>query len=44
MILTDKNIPDAAYCHNHLDYDVVCYQEVGTESRGEKGGVCLIVR
>ena len=44
MILMDKNILDAAYCHNHLEYDVVCYQEVGTKSRGAQGGVCRIVR
>ena len=41
MLLTDTNILNKTYYHNHLGYNVVCSQAVVTATGGEKWGVGL---
>ena len=38
MLLTDTNIPDAVFCHNFLEYDVVSSKETVTMSEGTQVG------
>ena len=44
MLLTETNILDEEYCHNHLGYNVVCYQALGTVDGGAQGVLGLVVR
>ena len=44
MLLTEKNIPDTVYCHNHLGHDIVYYQEAVTLDRGAQEGVGMVIR
>ena len=44
MLLTETNILDAVYCHNHLGYDVICSEETVTVSRGDQRGFVLVSR
>ena len=44
MILTEINIPDEAYCHNGIGYNVVCLPAATTASGGEQGGVGIVVQ
>ena len=42
MLLTDKNIPDVLYCHNHLGCDFVCSNATVTAAGGGQGGVRIV--
>ena len=44
VLLTYKKIPKEAYFHNHLGYNVVCYQAVVNTARGVQVGVGMVVR
>ena len=44
VLLTEKKIPFEAYCYNHLGYDAVYSQAVGTTARGAQWGVDLVIR
>ena len=33
VLLTEKKIPDAVYCHNRLRYDVICSDATVTTSK-----------
>ena len=44
MMLTDTNIPDEAYFHNHLGYGVMWSQTVGNTYGGSQEGVGLVTR
>ena len=40
----DIKVTGQSYCHNRFGYNVVYLPEITTDSGGEQGGVCLVVR
>ena len=44
ILLTEKNITEVAYYHNHMGHNGVCSQLVFPMVRGAQGGVGLVVR